>query len=420
MAVLLLVAPPVDPEARVVMAVCRGEGEPAVVARHLVEMSRSDVGVALVVLRSGDPKPFTDAIAKLEKERRDSPTLAIYLDLSVFPDLDLATAAGRSRVAGAAKRFRDGVPAAHRAEVDGRPLVWWAPVPEALRKDRASFEALKGSLRDALGGREPYIVAEDSWEGLTPDRTYAGGSGAAAPPERAAAVVRPGALREEGKTFERSWATAVRGAPKWVAIESWNGHPEGSGICECADHGKKYAEITKRFVKVFQQGDRVAMPKGKWTGAAKALFTLEYNPREQGLRPVKTEEGPFDVVDVAGASLLTTKDPGGGGRRQVAFDVDDSFCFYDPRAFQVVVEFLDRGEGSFGLEYDSSDAKLAPAERAVRPAGTKQFTGTGEWRRETFELPDALFANRQPGGADLRLTVEKRGIAVRLVAVVPR
>jgi hypothetical protein len=86
----------------------------------------------------------------------------------------------------------------------------------------------------------------------------------------------------------------------------------------------------------------------------------------------------------------------------------------------VAVEFLDLGEGSFSLEYDSGDRTLPAERRVVKSAGSVRFTGTGGWRTETFQLPDASFGNGQPGGTDFRFTVEGRGLSVRSVIVMKK
>jgi len=56
----------------------------------------------------------------------------------------------------------------------------------------------------------------------------------------------------------------------------------------------------------------------------------------------------------------------------------------------------------------------------VKTAGSVRFTGSGGWRTEVFKLPDAMFGNGQPGGSDLRLVVDKRGLSVRAVLVMKR
>ena len=81
------------------------------------------------------------------------------------------------------------------------------------------------------------------------------------------------------------------------------------------------------------------------------------------------------------------------------------------------MEFFDTGEGSFSLEYDSGDRTLPAEQRVIKSAGQVRFTNTGEWRLESFKLPDAVFGNGQPGGSDFRLSTDKRGLSIRMVMV---
>ncbi|MEQ7005593.1 NEW3 domain-containing protein [Actinopolymorpha sp. B17G11] len=83
--------------------------------------------------------------------------------------------------------------------------------------------------------------------------------------------------------------------------------------------------------------------------------------------------------------------------------VDDTFLFdaRDTSAF-VSVEYFDAPDLSFSLHYDSNDPTGA-VEGAYTDGGARQTAGTNAWVSTTFELPDVRFANRQNGGADLRL-----------------
>ena len=55
--------------------------------------------------------------------------------------------------------------------------------------------------------------------------------------------------------------------------------------------GHLRADVVERCLRDFRLGEKTPLPKGKWTGAAKALYTAKYNPHEQGLRAVETPEG---------------------------------------------------------------------------------------------------------------------------------
>lgn len=87
---------------------------------------------------------------------------------------------------------------------------------------------------------------------------------------------------------------------------------------------------------------------------------------------------------------------------------------------QVEVEYFDRGQGHFFLEYDSSDStvEIVPQWPGAFKASaeTVQLQDTGEWKTATFVLEDALFIGRCNGG-DFRITSPETPIAVRAVRV---
>jgi hypothetical protein len=369
--------------------------DPAALSRELAEMGKAGIDVVVpVAAREAGVAALAAALDELDKESKERPRAAVFLaspDASVLP-----------------------LPARHRALVDGRPIAWLGPLPPKSRPP-----PVRESLARVLGA-DPFLVADVTWPEAGADRTVAWGAQAGTPADLAVVSVGPGKDRDEGRLYERAWAVAVRLDPRMVVVESWNGWPEGSGVAESPEHGRRYVDATARFVKKYKLGEKIVLPKGKWTGASKALYTLKYNPHEQGLRPVSHPEGLFESIQLRGIAVLSTKENKAGSARSLSFDVDDSFCYFDKRSFEVEVEFLDAGEGVFRLEYDSADRKLPPDQRPLRSAGEITFQGTGEWRTEKFELPDALFGNRQPGGADFRLVLDKRGITVRRVAVLPR
>jgi hypothetical protein len=86
----------------------------------------------------------------------------------------------------------------------------------------------------------------------------------------------------------------------------------------------------------------------------------------------------------------------------------------------VEVEYFDRGQGRFFLEYDSSDdtVEIVPQWPGAFKASAEsvELEDTEEWRTATFVLEDALFADRCNGG-DFRITSPETPIAVRAVRV---
>ena len=343
-------------------------------------------GIDLALVPAGELEPMIAALDGLAKEGRKTPRLAV---VTADPS--------------AADPFYAAVPPRHAARIDGRPVLWLAPAPP-------NAPALDPGLKKRF-----YVVAEVSWKDTPADRTYARGMTIDLP----VVTVTPGAsAREEGKVYERLWFKAVKLEARLVAIESWNGAADG--VCETVDRKRKYLDLTHRFVRDFKVNEKPVMTKGKWTAATQVAYTIVYTPHEQGLRPVPVEDGLIDEVRLRGFEALSTKENKKGTVRRMCFDVDDSFCFFDRRSFEVAVEFLDLGEGGFSLEYDSGDRALAAEQRVVKTAGAVRFTGSGGWRTEVFKLPDAMFGNGQPGGSDFRLVVDKRGLSVRAVLVMKR
>ncbi|HVR85192.1 MAG TPA: hypothetical protein VMU54_12825 [Planctomycetota bacterium] len=364
-----------------------------------LEMQKAGIDIALVDF-TGDPQaldPLVAALDALVKQKKDVPRLAVIVRPGATVDL------------GAVDLFYDRVPKRHAARIDGRLVVWLGPAPP----DPAGLDAAVQKLREP-----PYLVAELSWKGKS-DRVYALGSLRGYALDLPVISVSPGtASREDGKTYERLWFKAIRLEPKMVLLESWNGAADG--VAETPERKRKYLDLTHRFTRDFKVNEKIVLPAGKWTPATQVAYTAVYTPHEEGLRPVATDDGLFDAVKLRGFEALCTKENKRGTVRRLCFDVDDSFCWFETRSFLVAVEFLDLGEGSFSLEYDSGDRTLPAEQRVVKSAGSVRFGGTGQWKTETFQLPDASFGNGQPGGSDFRFSIDKRGLAVRSVIVMKK
>lgn len=367
---------------------------------ELLEMGKAGVEIALVPFQ-GPPEsldPLIAALDGLEKEKRKTPQLAPLIQPGASSDLSAADA------------FFAKVPARHAAQIDGRPLVWLAPAPEGAALDPAAI----GRLR-----RPPYLVAEVSWKGAPADRSWGSGRLRGFALDLPVVSVSPGSgNREEGRVYERHWYKAVKLEARMVLIESWNGAADG--VSETTERKRKYLDLTRRFIRDYKVNEKPILTKTKWASEAKVGYTVAYTPNEQGLRALPLEDAPVELVRLRGFEALTTKEHKKSPQRRMCFDVDDSFSYYDKRAFDVAVEYFDSGEGSFSLEYDSADKTLPAEQRVAKSAGTATFTGSGDWRSHLFTLPDAMFGNGQPGGSDFRLVIDKRGLAVRAVLVMKK
>ncbi len=101
------------------------------------------------------------------------------------------------------------------------------------------------------------------------------------------------------------------------------------------------------------------------------------------------------VVDDRGVRQLT----GAANSQYVYMQVDDGFASEVQAGLNAIVEvvYRDSGSGSLNIQYDSTSS-------AYQPSTPVEIDNTGEWRTARFHLDDALFANRQNGGADFRVS----------------
>jgi hypothetical protein len=157
-------------------------------------------------------------------------------------------------------------------------------------------------------------------------------------------------------------------------------------------------------------------------------------PAPDRLRPTSPGEPP------AGAFLLLGRRCTGQGmtmpfiqgmpegdhrRTNIAAGGEDVFIYFaladgllrEPRQpAEVAVEYLDRGDKDFGLDYDSTD-ETAPIRGAFKSAQPCTRTNTGDWKTHVFVLPDARFAHREHMGSDFRLVAYGDDLLVRRVEV---
>jgi hypothetical protein len=150
------------------------------------------------------------------------------------------------------------------------------------------------------------------------------------------------------------------------------------------------------------------------TGPAVAGPAKATPDRVQGVAPLHLHDGPFEHTQVNGARAwhVPAHKPG----YYLYFDVREGLVPANGRV-RVQVEFLDRGQGEFLLEYDSRDAN-APHSGAYKAHPERVKRGhTGAWRTATFSLADPRFAGSQNGEADLRFYTGGEELFVRAISV---
>ncbi len=87
----------------------------------------------------------------------------------------------------------------------------------------------------------------------------------------------------------------------------------------------------------------------------------------------------------------TRRTDSASGNPYMYFDIEDGYLFDTHERVRLNVNYYDQGAGKFDVYYDAwtNPNKLA---------GTVTKTNTGKWITASWELTDARFGNRQPGG----------------------
>jgi hypothetical protein len=359
---------------------------------------------------------------------------------------DLRTPAGRALLCGTVRDFFCQVPPRHWAQIDGQPLVVLYSAGFAAGFDQGLFDELAASFARDFGGKQPFVVREASWSGVRTAASYAWGAALAGPTigERAVAIgpgyddravhgrLTPVREREEGRFYEKSWHAALRSGCDLALIETWNEHHEGTSIAETVEFGRTYIELTARYAALFRrrevlEGELVLHhpePRPRqdlsWGAAAGGAREVAWRAgvEPSGLRPIPWEDGPFEVRP-AGEPALVSRGATGERPTYLYFQVSDWFAFDVDADFELELEFDDRGQGTFEVQFDSRDERATL--RGAYTGAARLERGAGEgWRTETVTLSRARFANRQNGLADLRLAVWERDLAVRSLCLRPR
>ncbi|MGC8838249.1 MAG: DNRLRE domain-containing protein, partial [Anaerolineae bacterium] len=156
---------------------------------------------------------------------------------------------------------------------------------------------------------------------------------------------------------------------------------------------------------------REARPENTWyPQRGNFSFYLYQDDTVPGGRTV-----PLWNVDASPEGRYARRTDCASGNCLMAFDVDERYLFGGRNAVTVTVTYFDQGTGAWELEYDAVDAPY-------RSAGLVQKADTRAWQKATFVLPDALFANRQPGGdrragTDFRIVARGEDLVLHMVDV---
>jgi hypothetical protein len=311
-----------------------------------------------------------------------------------------------------AEDFFSQVPSDLWLTIDGRPVIaLYYQGPDMISAyDKSLIETLVSGFQASFGVR-PYLIADFHWDadgdkGIVVDDWFAWGAGLA--PSAFPGFARPSTMeigpgfndgvrirdRENGAFYERGWQRAIGKGMHRVLIDTWNYWVEGAAIAESAQYGRKYIELTAQYAAQFKQRS--------FANADRVSVILGPTNRSEGLYQDETEDGQTQAVTIDGVT--------GRQKRNVDmyFSVDDSFWYNTIGPVRVSVRYLDANAASggadfFQIRYDGAEGPLTPREVTAEYGQFIRDSNTRTWQTRVFEIPNAVFANRQNNANDFKI-----------------
>jgi len=414
-------------------------------ARQLADMAAAGIDVALPVYWGIPmaPKNWSDeglpplmaARERLLQQGKRAPRVGMFYDTSTLQyngpryRVDLTTPAGHLWFYGTIRNFFSLVPARHRACVDGKPLVFLYSAHFAQEVDAALFPEVRRMFREDFGS-DLYLVKMRDWPGEA-DSEYQWG-GAIAPQLHDTAAIGPGydhsavpgrapliRNRDEGRFYQFAWLRLLGmqpgGRPWLLHLETWNELHEGTEICETAEYGRQYIELTRRYADKFHGREQVDPAEG----LPQRPLVSASPEKSDGLKLVPLPDGDGPVVNgtVAGRKAWsTTENRHSRTTRYLYFDADYTFLYDGDESIEVTVGYFDAGPKAFRLHYDSCDPDLSGVKQEFREGPVQAIEGSRTWKEASFVLPCARFAGRS-NGCDFRIACTDADLAVSHVSI---
>ncbi len=413
--------------------------------RELADMAAAGIDVALPVYW-GAPvgtetwsdlglPPLVAARNKLLAAGATPPVVGMFYDTSTLQHngggyhVDLTSPQGKLWFYGTIRNFFSLVPAEHRARIDGKPLVFLYTRAFAKDVDETLFPDVR-KMFQADFGSDLYLVKMADWPGPA-DSEYSWG-GALAPQILATAGIGPGydhsavpgraplvRRRDDGRFYQFAWSKILRlpreQRPWLVHLETWNEFHEGTDICESAEYGRKYIELTRRYADLFHAGQ--ALPAGENLAAPVAVSSTPEKSQGVSIVDKSADDGPIvEKIVAEKRAWSTTQNRHVPDARYMYFDVDYTFLDDGDEALELSVTYFDDGPDSFLVEYDSADLELKGLAQKFRPTVQQEIMHTRTWKEAKFTLPHARFSGRA-NGCDFRLTATQADLAIASVSL---
>jgi hypothetical protein len=299
------------------------------------------------------------------------------------------------------------------ARMNGKPIIYLYVSPYVSNYDQSTFDYVVTQFGINFPSETPYIVRETSWTGVSTDGAYAWGAAVNGPNFYGElAVIGPGyddsavygrnpptfRDRECGEFYQDGWDQVIDSSASLTTVETWNEFHEATDVAASKEYDRQYIDLTAKNILAWKAIDNTNRPYA-WIDLARYPYT-------RGLQAPNVGDGTWKTIYLAGRQAAypdpsSTPDPS----YHIYLNVDDSYILgqnNSPTPVWVTVEYYDGGTDSWYLQYDSVGPNDIP--HIFKATIPENLQNTNQWKRKTFYLPDAYFANRQQNGlADLRL-----------------
>jgi uncharacterized protein (TIGR03437 family) len=396
---------------------------PAFFQRELSDMAAAGIDIALPVFWADPPgtdslwsipglKSMVVAEQLMAQAGQRAPKIGMFADITSLQlanggsQPDLRTSAGKSLFYATFHTFFDIVPKQLWAMIDGRPIVVLYGALVA-GYDQSTFDYIAQQFQKDFG-TTPYIIRHLTWLNVTTDAAYAGWPTAySAAFVSDVATVLPGhdnygviemekkpivIDRNCGDLYQQQWDQVVAHGARLVLIEDWNELFEGTGISATKEYGRRYIDQTAKNVarwKTSPAPPPAPSPSMVWANLGAQLYL----------------SGLYPPLNHGGAAWLPTRIAGHDAvypdhtwpSYYLYLAVDENFLTARPSPVWVTVEYLDSTKTPWRLEYDGVPSPFTASTLAAAAQNS------GEWKLQSFRLPDAIFQKRETPNTDFRI-----------------
>lgn len=395
--------------------------------------------------------PLQTAIERRQRAGKPVVKIGMFYDTStLLPGMrgdsgdryDLREAKGKDIFYRTIRDFFYQIKPSHWATIDGHPLVVLYGSGFVKSHDQSTVDYVYQKFQQDFGIR-PYIIRDNSWH-FTSDATTSWGAALGQPnifgkvaqigpgyndsavPSRTTPIRE----REDGAYYRFSWNQVLSSKANIVLLETWNEMHEGTDICDSAEFGRKYIDLTREYITKFKNNEpatetielkypeprpRPADTEGQeYKGAQRVEATLGINGVTKGLRVVRSvEDGGVRDTEIEGVKCTRTVT---ADNTYMYFSIVDPFYFDEQIPVAIEYTYLDANFSRMILEYDSYDrrATLSGAYKSTTPV---TCGNTNQWKTYRVEIQDARFVNRENGGSDFRIAVLGGWLAMKDIKV---